>query len=146
MAALLRFVDARENRIFFELGRPRLLVHRQDTAADDLAGEYLSAGDVRRASRPQARSELRMDRHRDGCIALTFLSGNLHSHLSHDLAQVGRPETVGISKPQERVVQDVEHQPCFGTQRPLRPIAGHVVLGPGHKTAGLTARLCLAGL
>ena len=45
-----------------------------------------------------------MYRYRDGRIALTFLSGNLHRHL---LAQVGRAETMRIPKPQESVVEDV---------------------------------------
>jgi hypothetical protein len=34
-------------------------------------------------------------------------------------------------------MQDVEHQPCFSTPRPLRPVAGHVFFGPGNKATGL---------
>ncbi len=52
---------------------------------------------------------------------------------------------MGIAKPQERVVEDVEHQPRLGAERPLRPVERHVILGPGHEPAALPARLCLAG-
>jgi hypothetical protein len=59
---------------------------------------------------------------------------------------MGRSEAMRIAKPQERVVQNIEHQPRLGTERPLFSIKRHVVLGPGQEAAALAARLRLAGL
>jgi hypothetical protein len=75
-----------------------------------------------------------------------FFGGDLYGHLTHDLTQVRWTETVRIAQPQERVVQDIEHEPRFVAKRPLRAIERHVILGPWEEAASLAARLGLTGL
>jgi hypothetical protein len=57
-----------------------------------------------------------------------------------------RSEAMRVAQPKESIVEDIEHQPRFGPKWPLRSVPRHIVLAPGHKAAGLAARLCLAGL
>ncbi|WP_316227158.1 MULTISPECIES: hypothetical protein [unclassified Bradyrhizobium] len=144
MAALFRLIDAGQNGVLLELHCPSLLVHRQHAAADQFPRKDLGTDDAAGARRPQTFGKLRMHRHCDGGVALTFLGCDLDRHLAHDLAQVWRPKAMRIPEAQERVVEDVKHQPRLGAERPLRPIPRHVLLGPGEEAAALARRLRLA--
>jgi hypothetical protein len=66
-------------------GSPRLLLHRQNATAHNLAREHLHADDVRGPSLPQAFCKFGVRRYRHGGVAPAFLGRDLHRHLANDL-------------------------------------------------------------